>query len=95
MTRIIQGLVLATLISAAHAQQSPFPKNEGGDLKPLSTYADARGGSTNGTDTSAFPKNEGGDLKALSTYADAHAADANRQVGSAIPGDGKLESIGD
>ena len=65
MTRIIQGLVLATLISAAQAQESPFPKNVGGDLKPLSTYADA------------------------------HAADANRQVSSAIPGDGKLESIGD
>ncbi len=95
MTRIIQGLVLATLISAAQAQESPFPKNVGGDLKPLSTYADARGGSVNGQGNDAFPKSAGGDLKPLSTYADAHAADANRQVSSAIPGDGKLESIGD
>lgn len=93
MTRIIQGLVLATLISTAQAQVSPVPP--AGDLKPLSTYADARGGSTNGQDTSVFPKGGSADLKPLSTYADAHAADANRQVGSAIPGDGKLESIGD
>ena len=84
MKRIIQGLVLATLISTAQA--SPFP--EGGEpsgLAPEWTYADRHSGGGNMQVGSAFP--EGGEpsgLPAQSTYADRFATDRARHVSSSI-----------
>ena len=88
MKRIIQGLVLGTLISTAQA--SPFPDN--GDPVSLPaqwTYADRHAGGADGQVGSAIPGN--GDpvnLPAKSTYADGFAGEGNMQLGSAIPENG-------
>ena len=93
MKRIIQGLVLATLISTAQA--SPFPGN--GDpvtLPALSSYADRHAGEGNAQSGSAIPGN--GDpvsLSTESTYADANAVAPSTMVGSAIPGNGDPVSV--
>jgi len=93
MKSIIQGLVLATLISTAQA--SPFPGN--GDpvsLPPEWTYADRNAGEGDVQLGSAIPGN--GDpvsLAAESTYADAHAGEGNMQVGSAFPDNGDPISL--
>jgi hypothetical protein len=84
MKRIIQGLVLATLISTAQA--SPFPDN--GDPVNLPahwTYADRHAGESNTQEGSAFPDN--GDpvnLPAQSTYADRFATDRAQHAGISI-----------
>ena len=93
MKRIIQSLVLATLISTAQA--SPFPGN--GDpvsLPPEWTYADRNAGDDSVQLGSAIPGN--GDpvsMPAESTYADAHAGEGNMQVGSAFPDNGDPISL--
>jgi hypothetical protein len=89
MKRIIQGLVLATLISTAQA--SPFPADGDADLSlpALSTYADRHAGDRNIPVGSAFPV--GGEplgMPAQWTYADRHAGDRVTRVGSAFPADG-------
>ena len=93
MKRIIQGLVLATLVTTAQA--SPFPGN--GDPVPLPaewTYADRHAVEPGAMAGGSF----GGDgelvaLPARSTYADRHAGDANTMTGSAFPIDGDGELI--
>jgi sulfur carrier protein ThiS len=93
MKRIIQGLVLATLISTAQA--SPFPDN--GDPVSLPaqwTYADRHAGEGNMQVGSAIPGN--GDpvsLPAELTYADQFAGEGDVQLGSAIPGNGDPVSL--
>jgi hypothetical protein len=91
MKRVIQVLVLATLVTTAQA--SPFPAD--GELVPLaaqSTYADRHAGNMQGGNWSASE----GELVALpaqSTYADRHANEASR-TGSAFPGgDGELVAL--
>jgi hypothetical protein len=93
MKRIIQGLVLATLISTAQA--SPFPGN--GDPVSLPaqwTYADRHAGGDNMQMGSAIPGN--GDpvsLPALSTYADRFAGEVHVGLDSAIAGNGDPVSL--
>jgi sulfur carrier protein ThiS len=89
MKRIIQGLVLATLISTAQA--SPFPADgEPVNLPAQWTYADRHAGEGNVQLSSAIPGNgEQVNLPAQSTYADAHAGEGNMQLGSAFPADGE------
>jgi hypothetical protein len=89
MKRIIQGLVLATLISTAQA--SPFPADGDADysLPARSTYADRHAGDRDIGVGSPFPA--GGEsigLPAKWTYADRHAGDRDMRVGSAFPADG-------
>src|SRR4030095_664947 len=90
MKRIIQGLVLATLVSTAQA--SPFPADGEGVLGiPVEwTYADKHAVEPNGFVGSAIPVgSESFAFPAQSTYADKHAGEPNRLVGSAIPEDGE------
>ena len=88
MKRIIQGLVLATLISTAQA--SPFPGNgDPVELPAQWTYADRHAGEGNMQVGSAIPGNgDPVELPALSTYADRFAGEGDVQLGSAIPGNG-------
>ncbi len=90
MKRIIQGLVLATLITTAQA--SPFPGNgDPVELPPVWTHADNQTGPVTG---SSFPGNgDPVELAAQSTYADAHAGEPNTMVGSAIAGNGDPVSL--
>jgi len=84
MKRIIQGLVLATLISTAQA--SPFPGN--GDpvsLPAESTYADRFAGEVHvGLDSAIAGNGDPVSLPALSTYADQFATDRARQAAASI-----------
>ena len=93
MKRIIQTLVLATLISTAQA--SPFPANGDPVFLPAEwTYADRHAGEGNVQLGSAIPGN--GDPVSLpteSTYADAHTGEGDMQLGSAIPGNGDPVSL--
>jgi hypothetical protein len=93
MKRIIQGLVLATLISTAQA--SPFPDNGDPVSLPVQwTYADRHAGEVVGDMGSAIPGN--GDpvnLPTESTYADRFAGEVIVDMGSAIAGDGDPVSL--
>ena len=91
MKRVIQGLVLATLV--ATAQASPFPaEGEPVPLAAQSTYADRHAGNMTGGNWTASE----GELVALpsqSTYTDRHANEPSR-IGSAFPaGDGELVAL--
>ena len=88
MKRIIQGLVLATLISTAQA--SPFPGNgDPVELPAQWTYADRHAGEGNMQMGSAIPGNgDPVELSALSTYADRCAGEVQVGLASAIPGNG-------
>jgi len=93
MKRIIQGLVLAALISTAQA--SPFPDN--GDPVSLTvewTYADRHAGEVIVDMGSAIAGN--GDPVSLtveSTYADRFAGEVDVDMGSAIAGNGDPVSL--
>ena len=93
MKRIIQGLILATLISTAQA--SPFPGNGDPVSLPVQwTYADRHAGEVVGDMGSAIPGN--GDPVSLpveSTYADRFAGEVIVDMGSAIPGNGDPVSL--
>lgn len=88
MKRIIQGLILAALISTAQA--SPFPGNGDPVNLPVEwTYADRHAGEDVRDMGSAIPGN--GDPVSLpveSTYADRFAGEVGVDMGSAIPGNG-------
>ena len=89
MKRIIQGLVLATLISTAQA--SPFPADAESSYSPpvAWTYADRHAGEPNMLVGSAIPADaESSSLSAQSTYADRHAGEPSILVGSAFPASG-------
>lgn len=91
MKRVIQGLVLATLMTTAQA--SPFPaEGEPVPLAAQSTYAERHSGNMQGG--SWFPsEGELVALRAQSTYAERHANEASR-TGSAFPGgDGELVAL--
>jgi hypothetical protein len=89
MKRIIQGLVLAALVSTAQA--SPFPA-DGETIFSVPaewTYADRHAGEPNTLVGSAIPADgEASSLAVESTYADRHAGDPNILVGSAFPASG-------
>jgi hypothetical protein len=94
MKRIIQGLVLATLITTAQA--SPFPND--GELVALPaqwTHADRNPVAGNMTESS-FPAGDS-ELVALpaeSTYADRNAGSISVQTGgTSIGGDGELVAL--
>ena len=91
MKRVIQGLILATLVTAAQA--SPFPaEGEPVPLAAQSTYADRHAGNMRGGNWSAS-ESELVALPAQSTYNDRHVNEAST-IGSAFPaGDGELVAL--
>ena len=94
MKRIIQGLVLATLVTTAQA--SPFPSE--GEPVPLPaqwTYADRNPVAGNMTGSS-FPAGDSElvALSAESTYADRYAGSISVQASNGpIGGDGELVAL--
>jgi len=90
MKRVIQGLVLATLMTTAQA--SPFlAEGEPVPLAAQSTYAERHSGNMQG---GSWSPSEGElvALRAQSTYTDRHANEASR-IGSAFPGGGELVAL--
>ena len=91
MKNVIQGLFLATLISAAHA--SPFPMDgEAVSIPTQSTYTDQF--ADKGNVAGAFPVSaEEGSVPAQWTHAERNPGAGDIQVGSAFPMDGEAVSI--
>jgi hypothetical protein len=92
MKNVIQGLFLATLISAAHA--SPFPMDgEAVSIPAQSTYTDQSADKGN-VAGGAFPVSaEEASVPAQWTHAERNAVAGDIQVGSAFPMDGEAVSI--
>ena len=93
MKSIIQGLFLATLISAAQA--SPFPMNgEELSIPTQSTYTDRFADKGDVHAGNAFPANaEEVSVPVQWTHADRNPVAGNIQLGSAFPMDGEAVSI--
>ena len=87
MKRIIQGLVLSTLISTAQASPNPANGDDPiGGPSPEWTYADRHAGEGNMQLGSAFPAGDETTGPAVEwTYADRHAGEGDMQLGSAFP----------
>jgi hypothetical protein len=96
MKRIIQGLALAALVSAAQVSYgSAFPADGEPTSVPVAwTYADRHAVGSDQRMGSAFPANgEEKSVPVASTYADRHAGESDRRVGSAFPENGDEKSI--
>jgi carbonic anhydrase len=95
MKRIIQGLVLAALVSAVQTSQaSAFPASGDETSVPVAwTYADRHAGEMNQSIGSAFPAS--GDEKSVPvawTYADKHAGEL-QIMGNAFPASGDEKPV--
>jgi len=93
MKSIIQGLFLATLISAAQA--SPFPMDgEAVSIPTQSTYTDRFDDKGDKLAGSAFPVSaEEVSVPVQWTHADRNPVEGNIQLGSTFPMDGEAVSI--
>ena len=87
MKRIIQGLFLATLISAAQASPFPMGGDEGSGPANEWTYADRHIGDRDVRIGTAFPmgSDDVSGPAPHSTYADSHAGDRDMLAGNPFP----------
>jgi len=87
MKRIIQGLVLAALVTTAQA--APFPaEGEPVALASQSTYADRHVGERSAIGNAFAADGEPAALVSQSTYADRHTGERST-IGNAFPADGE------
>ena len=87
MKRIIQALVLATLVSTAQASAFPAGADDVASLPSESTYADQFVGQPDVQTSSAIPAgaDDMASLASEPTHADRYIGEGDTQMGSAFP----------